>query len=364
MSFERTEITKPDGRRLWFYSWEEPPPKSIELVQSPRLESDGLELRWNPVLEEWIVVAPERQERTFFPPDAYCPLCPTRDALLPTEVPASGYELVVFENRFPSFSRTASAPVRARKPYRASRSSGSAEVVVYSSDHSASPGDMTLQRVGRLVEVWTDRYAELAARRDVQYVLIFENRGVEIGVTLTHPHGQIYAFPFVPPVPAKELASAGRYRRANGTCLHCDVTRAEARDGRRVVFANEGFLAFVPYFGRYPYEVHLVSRQHRASLLELTDNERCDLAEALQTTLRKYDSLWSRPMPFVMVVHQKPADGRRYPGCHLHLELTPPYRSRDKLKFLAGCETGAGVFINDARAEEIAAALRAAEPHT
>jgi UDPglucose--hexose-1-phosphate uridylyltransferase len=218
--------------------------------------------------------------------------------------------------------------------------------------------------VEQLVEVWADRYAELSARRDVQYVLIFENRGIEIGVTLAHPHGQIYAFPFVPPVPARELAASARYRRGNGKCLHCDIVRKEARDGRRVVAASGAFVAFVPYYARYPYEVHIASREHRASLVDLSVAERYDLAVILRTTLQKYDHLWPRPMPFVMVVHQRPSDGRRYPGCHLHFEFTPPYRDRGKLKYLAGCETGAGVFINDARAEETAQQLRAAEPRT
>lgn len=364
MPFHRKEITKPDGRRLWFYSWDVPPPELTSSGHGPTLESEGLELRWNPVLEEWIVVAPERQDRTFFPPDEYCPLCPTRDLTRPTELPARDYELAVFENRFPSFSRAARPPSRARAPNEAAKARGSAEVVVYSSDHAAALSEQPVERVDRLVEVWTDRYRELAARSEVHYVLIFENHGEEIGVTLTHPHGQIYAFPFVPPVPARELATAARYRRRKGSCLQCDVVAAEAKARERVVFANDGFLAFVPYSARYPYEVHVVSRRHRASLLELTDGERHDLATALHTMLRKYDNLWSRPMPFVMVLHQRPADGRRYPGCHMHFEFTPPYRSRDKLKFLAGCEVGAGVFINDARAEETAKELRHAEPGT
>lgn len=364
MPFVKTPITKPDGRRLWFYSWEQPPPDIVSPAGSPALESKGLELRWNPVLEEWIVVAPDRQDRTFFPPDEYCPLCPTHNASRATEVPASDYELVVFENRFPSFAPKAPRPSTARKPYNAATALGSAEVIVYSPDHGASLADMPVERVEQLIEAWTDRYAELSGRSDVKYVLIFENRGVEIGVTLTHPHGQVYAFPFVPPVPARELSAAARYRRQNGKCLHCDVVRTEAKDGRRIVFANDSFAAFVPYYARYPYELHIASRAHRASLLELTDGERRDLAAVLKTTLQKFDNVWSRTMPFVMVVHQRPSDGRRYPGCHLHFEFTPPHRNREKLKFLAGCETGAGVFINDARAEETAGELRAAEPRT
>jgi UDPglucose--hexose-1-phosphate uridylyltransferase len=364
MSFQRTAITRPDGRRLWYYSWDRPPPTVTASSNALALESEGLGLRWNPVLEEWIVVAPERQERTFLPPAAYCPLCPTRDASWPTEVPSDEYELVVFENRFPTFRRDAPKAGSARKPFAAERARGASEVVLYSPEHEASLGELPARQAERLVEVWTDRYRELAARREVAYVLIFENRGEEIGVTLTHPHGQIYAFPFVPPQAQRELSAAARYRRAHKRCLHCDIVAPEVKARERIVAANEGFVAFVPFFARWPYEVHVVSREHRGSLLELSEEEQRDLAALLRTVLQKYDHLWGAPMPFAMVMHQRPADGKRYPGCHLHIEFTPPYRSRGKLKYLAGCETGAGTFINDTRAEETAAELRWAEPRT
>jgi UDPglucose--hexose-1-phosphate uridylyltransferase len=220
---------------------------------------------------------------------------------------------------------------------------------------------MPVEHIERLVEVWTDRYATLAKRSDVDYVLIFENRGVEIGVTLTHPHGQIYAFPFIPSVPARELAVANLYSSQHGACLHCDVVQAEVGQGTRVVFKNKRFVVYVPYAARYPFELHVVSRTHCGSLEELDAPGRSDLAAALKVTLQKYDSLWSRPMPFVMVVHQRPVDGAPYEASHLHIEFTPPYRSREKLKYQAGCEVGAGVFINDASAEDTAAALRAVE---
>ncbi len=359
MPLQRTRITKPDGRQLWYYSWDRAPPQVIANRKAPGLESAGLELRWNPVLEDWIVVAPERQERTFLPPAEYCPLCPTRDAKWPTEVPSAEYQIAVFENRFPSFDRRAPKAPRARAPFATERALGAAEVVLYSSQHEASLGELPSEQVERLVDVWVDRYAGLAARREVAYVLIFENRGEEIGVTLTHPHGQIYALPYVPPQAQREVTSAARYRREHKRCLHCDVVAAETKARERVVAANEGFVAFVPFYARWPYEVHVASREHRASLLELTADERRDLASMLRTVVRTYDALWDRPMPFVMVMHQRPADGKRYPGCHFHIEFTPPYRSRDKLKYPAGCETGAGTFIIDARAEETAAELRA-----
>jgi UDPglucose--hexose-1-phosphate uridylyltransferase len=328
------------------------------------IASEGLALRWNPALEEWIVVAPDRQERTFLPPDEYCPLCPTRDEKWPTEIPAANYELAVFENRFPSFARRAPKPARVREPYTAATALGAAEVVVYSPEHGVALGELPVSSIVHLIEVWTDRYEDLAARHDVKYVMLFENRGQEIGVTLTHPHGQIYAFPFVPPVPARELQASARYRRQHGTCLHCDVVRAELKDGRRLVLKDESFVAVVPYYARFPYEVHVVSRKHRGAITDLTEAERRDLAEALRAILQKYDTLWSRPMPFVMAVHQKPTDGKRYPGCHFHIEFMPGYREREKMKYLAGSEVGAGVFINDTRAEETAEELRAAEPGT
>lgn len=364
MPARKTRITRPDGRSLWYYAWNRPLPVIDTGIGGPELESKGLEMRWNPLLEEWVLVAPERQDRTHLPPRQYCPLCPTRDPAMPTEVPSTDYEIAVFENRFPSLGGEASPPVEPPEPFVAGEAKGACEVILYSSQHEATVATMPDEDVARLVEVWRDRYRELARRPEVAYVLIFENRGEEIGVTLHHPHGQIYAFPFVPPRAQRELDAAARYRRANGRCLHCDLVAAEITVGERLVAENAGFVAFVPYFARYPYEVHIVSRRHRPSLLELPLAESADLAAILKLILQKYDGLWDFELPFVMVMHQRPTDGRRYPGCHFHIEFTPPHRSPDRLKYLAGCEAGAGTFINDARPEETAAKLRWTEPRT
>jgi len=364
MAPQKTRVTKPDGRQLWFYAWDRPLPQVEADSRAHKLESEGLELRWHPLLEEWVIVAPERQGRTFLPPARFCPLCPTRDAKHPTEVPARDYEIAVFENRFPSLRRDAPAPAKAKAPYASTRALGAAEVTLYTSQHNATLAELPREHIACLVDVWADRYRELAARKEIAYVLVFENRGKEIGVTLTHPHGQIYAFPFVPPQAKRELDAAARYQRERGTCLHCDIVSAETRDGARVVAQNEGFAAFVPYYARFPYEVHIVSKRHRPSLLELTRAERANLALVLKTLLQKYDRLWKRPLPYIMVMHQRPTDGRRYPGCHFHIEFTPPHRSPDKLKYLAGCETGADTYIIDAKAEETARRLRAVAPRT
>ncbi|MEW6229914.1 MAG: galactose-1-phosphate uridylyltransferase [Bacillota bacterium] len=319
------------------------------------------ELRWNPILEEWIVTATHRQERTYKPPEGHCPLCPTQDSRFPTEVPASSYEIVVFENKFPSFRPQApAAAVESGGIYEVAPAQGVCEVVLYTQEHHTTLTEQSVEHITHLVEVWTDRYEELGRLDYVKYVLIFENKGDVIGVTLHHPHGQIYGFPFIPPRPAKELESSERYMSKRRRCLFCDVMDEELRDGRRIVAENDRFVAFIPFFARYPYEVHLLPRTHRGSLLEFDGDERSAFAEILKAVMVKYDSLFGFSLPYMMIMHQAPTDGRRYEHYHLHVEFYPPHRTATKIKYLAGCESGAGTFVNDTLPEEKARELREA----
>jgi UDPglucose--hexose-1-phosphate uridylyltransferase len=323
------------------------------------------ELRWNPLLEEWVVTATHRQERTFFPPDDYCPLCPTKEGGFPTEVPAEDYDMVVFDNKFPSFQRCPPEPsLESTELYKVRPAAGVCEVVLYSSEHTGSLTDRSEEDILNLIQVWTNRYNELGSLEYVDYVFIFENKGKEIGVTLVHPHGQIYAYPFIPPVIERELASCRRYERNTGKCLICDILAEEIRDGRRLVAANEHFVAFVPFYARYPYEVHIASTAHRRCLPELSFPEKRSLSRILKTVLAKYDNLWGVSFPYMMVLHQKPTDGNPHRSYHFHIEFYPPYRTKEKLKYLAGSESGAGVFINDTLAEEKAKELRETDPRT
>ena len=323
------------------------------------------ELRWNPLLEQWVITATHRQERTFFPPDDYCPLCPTKEGGYPTEVPAPDYEIVAFENRFPSLQTHPPEPaVESRDIYKIRPASGVCEVVLYSPEHAGSLTDESEEEIERLIHVWTDRYIELGKLDFVDYVFIFENKGKEIGVTLTHPHGQIYAYPFVPPVIRKELESCRKFRRKTGECLLCRILSQELADGRRTVAENEHFAAFVPFFARWPYEMHILPKAHSLSLPDFSDSEKRALAGILKTILLKYDNLWGFSLPYMMVMHQKPTDGKPHDYYHFHIEFYPPYRTEDKLKYLAGSESGAGVFINDTLAEEKAEELRNADPRT
>lgn len=299
------------------------------------------ELRGEPV-----TYAIHRQDRTFLPARDHCPLDPTRPGGEETEIPFPEFEIAVFDNRFPAF----------HGPH------GAAEVVVYTADHDASFGTLAPERAEALMWVWRHRYAELGAREDIDYVFIFENRGVEVGVTLHHPHGQIYGYPFLPPVPGLELAADERL----GGCAPCELLRRELDDGRRVLLENDDVVAYVPYAARWAYEAHVVMRRHRASLLECEPEELRQLAETLQTLTRGYDALFDRPFPYVMAVHQAPTASPSSPAAsavgqgHLHVEFYPPLRTAEKLKYLAGSEQGAGAFISDTLPEESAAKLREA----
>jgi UDPglucose--hexose-1-phosphate uridylyltransferase len=208
-----------------------------------------------------------------------------------------------------------------------------------------------------LIAVWRDRTDELGRLPNVKYVFVFENRGEEIGVTLSHPHGQIYAYPFVPPVLRRELAAESRHMRKTGRCLYCDVIEGE-KDGVRTVLRDDRWIAFVPAFARWPYEVHLAPTKHRGGLADLDAEDDLSFAANLKGLLQKYDRLFQKPLPYVMAMHQRPP-GRGGRHHHFHIEFYPPNRTRDKLKYLAGSELGAGAFILDARAEETAAELRA-----
>jgi UDPglucose--hexose-1-phosphate uridylyltransferase len=257
-----------------------------------------------------------------------------------TEIPEPDYHIAVFENRFPSFTGD----------------QGRCEVVCYTPDHDSSLGAQSLEHLEDLVEVWRDRTAELARLKGVRYVYVFENRGEEIGVTLNHPHGQIYAYPFIPATIRRELAAGSRHWRRTGRCLYCDLVGAE-RKGERTVFADGGWLAFVPEFARWPYEVHLAPIAHRGGLTELTGAEIRSLARGLGELVRRYDRLFDKPLAYVMAMHQRPPESR--PGdYHFHIEFYPPNRTADKLKHMAGSELGAGAFILDVRAEDSAARLR------
>lgn len=351
------KLLKPDGRKLTLYSRS----PIEEGIKAPSPSDEPIQanphLRWHPLRGEWVAYASHRQGRTFMPPPEYNPLAPTSDPKFPTELPQGRYDVAVFDNRFPSMIVGASDPpisIVDTLP-----ANGACEVVVFTQDPHAYLSTLPLDHLELLLQVWGDRTRVLGEYPQIKYVLPFENKGVEMGVTLLHPHGQIYAYPFVPPVPARMLEMQQAYYQEHQRGLLQDLIQKEIQDNQRIIYLDEEAIAFVPACARYPYEVWVAPIEPVATLLELTEKQRKGLARALKTVTQKYDGLWNRPFPYLMAWFQAPTDGNPHPEAHLHAEFYPPYRTSDRLKYLAGTELAASMFANDALPEEKAKELQA-----
>jgi UDPglucose--hexose-1-phosphate uridylyltransferase len=230
--------------------------------------------------------------------------------------------------------------------------------VVYTQNHRESFADLDEEGIRQLVDVWLDRYRDLGSRKEIAYVFIFENRGDAVGVTLPHPHGQIYAYPFIPPVADHEMRAGRAHARRHRECLQCALIDSERSAGERLLFLEQGVAAYVPAYARWPYEVHVAPVNHHGALPDLSQTDRAALGQALQRVAAGYDRLFNQPMPYMMAMHQRPTDGRPHAEAHLHVEFYPVLRSPGRLKYLAGGECGAGTFVSDGLPEEKAAELK------
>jgi UDPglucose--hexose-1-phosphate uridylyltransferase len=302
-------------------------------------------IRWDRLAGEWVVIAAARQDRTFLPPADQCPLDPSAPGR-PTEIPADNYDVVVFENRFPSLAE----PL------------GRCEVVCFTPDHDSSFAALSPRRVRTVLEAWVDRTQALGALPETRQVYCFENRGEEIGVTLHHPHGQIYAFPFAGPKLAQMVTQAREYAAGHdGANLFDDIVAAEVAAGTRVVTRNEHWVVFVPEAARWPYEVRIFPTVRVPDLPALDEAARASFGPLYLDVLRRFDALFGKPAPYIAAWHQAPvrdADARgRFAA---HLQVLSVRRAANKLKYLAGTESGMGVWINDIVPEEAALRLREA----
>ncbi|MCX2183184.1 galactose-1-phosphate uridylyltransferase [Streptomyces sp. SKN60] len=344
---KKTVTRLADGRELIYYDAEDAAreggardavdPRPLDPVVS------ASEIRLDPLLGEHVAIASHRQGRIYHPPADSCPLCPSTEAWH-SEIPAGDYQVAVFENRFPSLSGA----------------NGRCEVVCFTSDHHASFAELDEERAALVLAAWTDRTAELSARPGVAQVYCFENRGAEIGVTLAHPHGQVYAFPFTTPRTATMLRSAAAHRARTGRNLFEDVL-AEERAGERVVLAGEHWTAYVPYAARWPYEVHLQPHRRTADLTGLDAAARAEFPSVYLELLRRFDRIFgpdAPPTPYISAWHQAPVTGAGREEFALHLELFTVRRASGKLKYLAGTESGMGAFMNDVSPESAADRLR------
>ena len=312
-----------------------------------------MELRWDPILREWIIVASERKRRPTLT-EGFCPFCPGAE-----EVPETGWKVLSLPNRFPALRADPPLPdVECDRLYRCRPSKGVCEVIIYTPRHDASLAKLSVEHIRSVIELWTQRFRDLGDRDYVKYVFIFENKGRVIGVTLDHPHGQIYAFPFIPPLIKKELSSSKRYWKRNRVCLFCKVIEKEREDGSRLVCENESFVCFLPFFAHWPYGVHIYPKRHVQALTDLTEKEQELFALILKKVLTKFDNLFDMSFPYMMVLHQRPTDGKKHLHYHFHMEFYPPYRDKDKIKYFAGVEMGAGTVTFDYKPENKAKELR------
>jgi UDPglucose--hexose-1-phosphate uridylyltransferase len=329
------------------------------------------EERWHPLREEWVMVAAHRQNRPWigevvaesasqipsYVPDCY--LCPGNKRVSgKTNDPYTS--TFVFDNDHPCVGPL--APLDLPKPagiYRNRPANGMARVVCYSPRHNLTLAELSVAEIASLLRVWQDQYRELAARPEVKNVLIFENKGEVVGVSNPHPHCQIYATNFVFKVFGTEESAMTRHRAETGRGLFEDIIASELEDGRRVIASHGSAIAFLPYFARYAYEVYVAPRARHPSLAALSAGEITDLAATLREALIRYDNLWKMSFPYVMVLHQAPTDGADHSDYHFHIQIHPPLRKRNLLKYLAGPEIGGGNFLSDTLPEDKAAELLA-----
>jgi UDPglucose--hexose-1-phosphate uridylyltransferase len=336
---------KADGRFLRLYGRKRRFDLAAQEVMAPPPSSPHL--RWHPLRQEWVIYAAHRQTRTFLPPEHLCPLCPTRSEHGTTEIPFADFEVAVFENRFPALVEMPAPPPDV--PARVGAAAGSSEVIVYSPQHDGSAGDLAPERLETIVEVWSDRYTSLYERREVQFVMPFENHGEDVGVTIHHPHGQLYAYPFVPPVIQQE-ADAFRTRP-----VLLEMLEGSLAD--YVVTENDAAVAFVPVAARFPYEIWIVPRRFHPGPWTFEGSEIRGVAALWGVVARAYDHLFDQqPVPYVMVLHAAPKGHEA--TFHFHIEFYPMLRGKNRKKFLAGTELGAGVYTVDVMPEAAATTLR------
>ncbi|WP_435173980.1 galactose-1-phosphate uridylyltransferase [Actinacidiphila sp. bgisy145] len=341
---KKTSTRLADGRELIYYD-------STDAVVRDAVDHRPLdpvattsETRFDRLLGDTVAIASHRQGRTYHPPADQCPLCPSREGRQ-TEIPDTDYEVAVFENRFPSLAGD----------------KGRCEVVCFTSDHDSSFSKLTPEAARLVLDAWTDRTSDLSQHPGVEQVFPFENRGEEIGVTLAHPHGQIYGYPSVTPRTALMLRSLAEHRAETGRNLFDDVLADERADGSRIVLAGEHWTAFVPYAAHWPYEVHLYPNRRVPDLLGLEEDARAEFPYVYLELLRRFDRIFGPdqpPTPYIAGWHQAPFSAPDRREFALHLELFTIRRTSGKLKFLAGSESGMSAFVNDVPPEAAAQRLR------
>lgn len=311
------------------------------------------ELRYNPLLRDWTMVSAKRSKRPHMPKTG-CPFCPGSG-----KVPEN-YDVHLYHNDFPVLSSQPPVPDEVGGSlYKTKEAVGKCEVVLYSPDHDATIPDLSRDHMKKLVDLWTNTFADLEEDSNHNYVMIFENRGEEVGVTMPHPHGQVYAYPFIPLKVKTELESCRNYYETNRRNMFDDMIQEEQRFGERIILENEHFIAYIPFFTDYPYGVFVVSKENKTAITQFEEEEKSALGEILQNVVGGMDQVFDRLFPYMMVMHQRPSNGEKVDDYYrFHIEFYPPLRDKDKIKFNASSETGGWAAANPAKVEDTAKILK------
>ena len=356
----RQQHTLADGRDLIYFDDPDTtlPPGRAPDLREPEPRPATASMRQDPLTAEWVSIAAARQNRVFLPPASQDPLAPSTPDN-PSEVP-SNYDVAVFENKSPSFGpllTDANAPTGLDDldtigVGRTRTSVGRCEVLCFSPEHEGSFASLSVTRARTVIEAWAERTYALSQLPGIEQVFPFENRGEAIGVTLRHPHGQIYSYPYVTPRTQRLTDSLDRY----GPTLFADILATEQAAGR-VILSGEHWTAFVPFAARWPIEVHMLPHRHVPDFAATTLAERDELAVLYRRLLRGIDAIYETPTPYIAAWHQAPVHVRR-DEIRLMLQVTSPRRADDKLKYLAGSESAMGAWIGDVTPERAAATIR------
>jgi UDPglucose--hexose-1-phosphate uridylyltransferase len=355
----KREYRLADGRELIYFDDADSGLPADRAADARALDPrpDTAIMRQDPLTGEWISIAAARQNRVFLPPADQDPLAPA-SATNPSEIP-DDYDVAVFENRSPSFGPELEASYSTEELTsiglgRTLPSIGRCEVVAFAPEHEGAFGSVSRSRARTVIEAWADRTAALSALPGIQQVFPFENRGEAIGVTLSHPHGQIYAYPYITPRTTRLLDSIARF----GPDLFASILEFESAS-ERVVLRGEHWTAFVPFAARWPIEIHMLPHRHVPDFAATSDEERDELAGLYLRLLRAVDELYDTPTPYIAAWHQAPVSVGR-DDIRLMLQVTSPRRAESKLKYLAGSEAAMGAWIGDVTPEQTAAFVREA----
>ncbi|MCL2773647.1 MAG: galactose-1-phosphate uridylyltransferase [Oscillospiraceae bacterium] len=315
------------------------------------------ELRWNPLINDWVMINSNRQARPNMP-KGYCPFCPGSGKL------PDSYDVLKYDNDFPALSQNPPVPDEVTgnsSIYKTKPMYGKCEVILFSSEHESSLCEFSVKHIRKIVDMWSERFIEISKDKNIKYIFIFENRGELVGVTQPHPHGQIYGYSVVPKKIELEINCFKSHFEKNKSCMFCDINKDEAEFGKRIVYENEDFIVYVPFFAEYVYQVYIASKAHRANITQFNGKEKDNLALTFKMITGMYDTLFNKKFPYMMCMHNAPVNiGDTDDFYHFHIEFFPPLRSENVQQFNASSETGVWAHCNPSAPEDKAVELREA----